>query len=232
MAEKIRYTRKDLKEPDEFVSWFGRIVLWSRENRPKFLAGILVAIGIFALVYGGRTYFQWRDDRAAIEIWPYLEQAREMLVAPVGAETRDPAALEKEISFLADKHKGSKTALFARYYLGGIAFKRGDYEASAEIYRETIKDIGKDRLMAFLLYTGVGSSLEAKGDYEGAAEAYGKAVEASEFSLRMIAQFDKARALELAGKKDEAIAFYRQIREENPESVQKDLIEVKIARME
>ncbi|MBP2686407.1 MAG: hypothetical protein H6Q81_1312, partial [Deltaproteobacteria bacterium] len=26
MAEKIRYTRRDLKEPDEFISTFGRAV--------------------------------------------------------------------------------------------------------------------------------------------------------------------------------------------------------------
>jgi len=231
MAEKIRYTRKDLKEPDEFVSWFGRIVLWSRENKPKVIAIILVAAGVFGLVFGGRTYFQWRDRQAAVELWPYLNQAHEILIAPIGAETGDMAAIEKEISSLAAKHKGAKTAFFAQYYLGGIAFKRGDYEAGAERYREAIKTMGKDdRLMAFLLYTGLGSSLEAKGDYEGASEAYGKAAEAAELSMRMIARFDTARALELAGKKNEAIALYRQIEEEYP--IQKDLIEVKIARME
>ena len=39
MAEKIRYTRRDLKGPDEFISIFGRAVAWAKENRLRLLAG-------------------------------------------------------------------------------------------------------------------------------------------------------------------------------------------------
>lgn len=236
MAEKIRYTRKDLKGPDEFISTFGQIVAWSRENQLKIMAGILVVIGAVVLVLGGRAYFQWRDRQAAAEIWPYLKQARAMMETPGGASPGTIGSMERTISALVSKHKGTNTALFAQYYLGNIAFGRGDFEASASMYSEAIKKAGrKDRLVVFLLSTGLGSSLEASGDYAGAAEAYGKAADAmgsTDLSLRTIAQLDKARVLELADKKSEAVALYRRILEENPESTQKSLIEIKIARLE
>lgn len=33
MAEKIHYTRRDQKGPDEFISTFGRVDSWCKENR-------------------------------------------------------------------------------------------------------------------------------------------------------------------------------------------------------
>ena len=233
MAEKIRYTRKDLKGPDEFISTFGQVVEWSKENQPKIAVGILVLAVVTALAFGGRAYFKWQDRQAAAEIWPHLKQARVMLVVPFNSTPGNTASLEQMISSLASKHKGTKTAVFAQYFLGNIAFWRGDYEAGASRFKEAVKKTGrKDSLMVFLLNKGAGSSLEANGDYAGAAEAYGRAAEAVDSEMRIIAQFDKARVLELADKKSEALALYRKILEENPESVQKDLIEIKVASME
>ena len=233
MAEKIRYTRKDLKEPDEFISTFGQVVAWGKENRPKVVAGILVAAGILALLFGARAYFQWRDRQAAVEIWPYLDQAHAMLVMPGSADPGNLAAMEQMLSSLTAKHKGTHTALFAKYFLGGIAFRRGDYEASATKYREVAGEVSKkDNLLAFLLNTGAGSSLEAKGDYAGAAEWYRKAEKVDGPSMKAMVQFDEARALELAGKKSEAVALYQQILNENSDSIQKDFIEILIARLE
>jgi len=236
MTEKIRYTRKDLKGPDEFISTFGQVVEWSKGNQSKIAAGIFAVVVVLALVFGGRAYFQWQDRKAAAEIWPYLKQARAMMMTPTGVESANMASMEQTISSLVSKHKGTKTALFAQYFLGNIAFLRGDYEASLSRYNEAIKKTGrKDQLMTFLLNIGAGSSLEASGNYAGAAESYRKAADAAgsvDSSKRTIAQLDEARALELAGKKSEAVALYRRIIEENPESIQKDLVEIKIARME
>gem|GEM_PF-644132 len=235
MAEKIKYTRKDLKGPDEFISTFGRAVLWSKENQLKITAGILAVAVVLALVLGGKAYFQRQDRKAALEIWPYLKQARLVMATQADANPESLKAVEQTISSLASKYKGTKTAFFAQYFLGDIAFARGDYEASASIYNEAIKKTGrKDRLMVFLLNSGTGKSREATGDYAGAAEAYGKAANSADAAsaMRTIAQLDQARALELANKKSEAIALYRKIIEENPESTQKDFIEIKIARME
>lgn len=233
MAEKIRYTRKDLKGPDEFISTFGRIALWSKENQLKIVAGIFVVAVVLALAFGGRAYFQWQDRQAAAEIWPYLKQARLIMEEPTGVKPESLTAVEQTISSLVSKYKGTKTAFFAQYFLGNIAFARGDYEASVSRYNEAIKKTGrKDRLMIFLLNTGAGSSMEANGDYAGAAEAYGRAADSADSAMRTIAQLDKGRVLELADKKSEAIALYRKIVEDNPESTQKDLIDIKIARIE
>lgn len=232
MAEKIRYTRRDLKGPDEFISTFGRVVAWCKENGSKVAMGVFVVLALLVLGLGTSAYLRWQERKAGSEIWPYIEQAREMLAVPAGVDPGNMAAMEKSISSLAEKHSGTRAALYAKYSLGAIAFRRGDYDGSASLFREAIK-IGKDEgVLRYLLRSGVGCSLEAKGDYAGAAASYRDAAEAAGPGLKANARFDEARALELSGKKTEAASVYRRINEEIPESIQRDLIDIKIAHME
>jgi TolA-binding protein len=232
MAEKIRYTRRDLKGPDEFISTFGRIVAWCKENSKAVATAVSVVLAALVVALATSAYFRWQESRAGAEIWPFLDQAREMLAAPGGAVPGGMAEMEKSIASLAEKHSGTRAALFAQYYLGCIAFRRGDYEAGAARFRDAIKT-GKDEgALRFLLRNGLASSLEAKGDYLGAAASYREAAESAGPGLKAQARLDEGRALELAGKKAEAAAVYRKIGEETPDTLQKDLIDIKTAHME
>ena len=232
MAEKIRYTRRDLKGPDEFISTFGRIVAWCKENRTKSMTAFFVALAILALTLGTSAYFRWQERTAGTEIWPYIEQARGLLASPQGVDPGNLAAMEKSISSLAEKHSGTRAALYAKYYLGILAFRRGDYDGSAALFREAIR-IGKDEgVLKYLLRNGVACSLEAKGDFPDSAASYREAAESAGPGLKAQAQYDEARVLELSGKKTEAVSVYRRVIDENPEAMQRDLIDIKMARME
>lgn len=232
MAEKIRYTRRDLKGPDEFISTFGRIVAWCKENSTKVATAASIVLAALVVALATSAYFRWQESKASAEIWPFLDQAREMLAAPSGAAPGGMADMERSIAQLAEKHSGTRAALYAQYYLGCIAFRRGDYEASVARFRDAIK-IGKDEgVLRFMLRNGLASSLEAKGDFQGAAASYRDAAESAGPGLKAQARLDEGRALELAGKKQEAAAVYRRIVEETPETLQKDLIDIKTAHME
>lgn len=232
MAEKIRYTRRDLKGPDEFISTFGRIVAWGKENRPKVALAAAVVAAALLLSFGTRAYFQWQENRAGRELWPYLDQARDALSAPSDADPGKLADLEGLIASRSEKHPGSRAAVYAEYYRGSIAFHLGDYDRSVSRFRAGIR-IGKDEgIMKYLLRDGAGRALEAKGDYAGAASAYREAVGFAGGEMKVQTQAAEARVLALSGKKDEAVSLYRQILRENPESRMRDLIDSKLARME
>src|SRR5512138_2256619 len=125
MAEKIKYTRKDLKGPDEFMTTLGRAVAWGRENRPKVLAAVAVAVLAVAGVFGTGAYFRWAEEKATADLWPHLNKAREFLQAPTSADAEKLARLEQFLGAHVKVHPGTKAALYARYYLGSIAYTRG-----------------------------------------------------------------------------------------------------------
>src|SRR3970282_1942180 len=135
MGRKIKYTRKDLKGPDEFISTLGRATLWIQGNRFPVLtvltAVILVAVGVF----GARAYYRWQEAKANRDLWPQLIQAQEVLRSPGVADEEKLDRLEKFLAAQVGAHPGTEAAVFAQYYLGSIAFRRGNYDRSAEHFR-------------------------------------------------------------------------------------------------
>jgi len=233
MAEKIRYTRRDLKSPDEFITTFGRCVEWCKENRTKVVIALAAFTAVLLLYIGTTGYLRWQERKAGSELWPYMDRASEMLSAPAGDESGNLAAVAKSISDLVKKYPGTQAALYGRCVLGDIAFSQGDYDGSIARFREGIRTGKAKGVVRFLLRNGLAASLEAKGDYAAAAAAYREAADAAGgIQLKIDARFAEARVLELAGKKAEAVALYRAILEENPDPRIKEFVELKLAQME
>ena len=128
MAEKIRYTRRDLKEPDEFISTFGRAVSWAKENRLRVGAAALAVAALSCIVFGGRAYFQWQEDKASRDLWPHLSRARDVLQNPAETDPEKLATLEQFLEAQVGTHQKTRASVYARYYLGSIAFLRGEYD--------------------------------------------------------------------------------------------------------
>ncbi len=232
MAEKIRYTRKDLKGPDEFISAFSRAVAWGRENRAKVLAAAGGVLLLVAGAFGVQAYLRWEENKASRELWPQLNQAREVLLSPSLADRDRLARLEQFLSAHIKQHPGTAASVYARYYLAGIAFIRGNYDGSAAQYRAAI-DAGKaEGIMPFLLRTGLARALEAKGDFAGASDAYREAAAAAGGELKTQAQMGEARVLFLSGKKKESAALYRQILTSAADPRTRELVEIKLAQAE
>jgi len=232
MAEKIRYTRRDLKGPDEFISTFGRAVAWAKENRLRVGSAALAVVALAGIALGARAYFQWQEDKSGRDLWPHLNRARELLQAPAEADPEKLAALEQFLLAHVGMHPKTRAAVYARYYLGSIAFLRGEYDRSAAQFRDGIATGKAAGIMEYLLRDGVGRSLEAKGDFPGAASAYREAAGFAQAEMQAQALLAEARCLSLAGRKPEAVALYRQILKDHPETRSRNLIDIQLAQME
>ncbi|HSM00520.1 MAG TPA: tetratricopeptide repeat protein [Candidatus Limnocylindria bacterium] len=232
MARKIKYTRKDLKSPDEFISTLGRMTMWVKENRVTVIAAFAVVFLVLGGILGTRAYSRWQETKASRDLWPYLNQAREYLQSPTDTDSEKLAQLEQFLVAHVNKHPGTRAAVFARYYLGSIAYRQEDYDRSAAQFRSAIAN-GKEQrtIMDFLLREGLAQALEAKGDTESAQKAYGEAASFANGELRTQAWMGQARLLALQGRKDEAVAVFREILAENPDTPFKDLIEIKLSHL-
>jgi TolA-binding protein len=232
MARKIKYTRKDLKSPDEFISTLGRVTLWIKENRVTVIAAAAVALLVLGGIFGTRAYFQWQETKASRDLSPLLNQAREYLQSPAGTDSVKLAQLEQSLASQVKEHPDTRAAVFAKYYLGSIAYLQKDYDRSAAEFRSAMSS-GKEQqtVMDFLLHEGLAQALEAKGDIESAEKAYAEAASIAQGELRTQAWMGQARLLAHQGRKEEAAAVFRKILAENPDTPFKDLIEIKLSHL-
>ncbi len=231
MAEKIKYTRKDLKGPDEFVTTLGRAVAWSRENRPKLLIAAAAVALVIAGAAGTVAYLRWDDEKATATLWPHLNRAREYLLAPTAADTEKLVRLEQILGSQVNEHPKAKATVYARYYLASISYLRGNYDQSAARFQWILRETKLQPDMAYLVRTGLAQACEAKGDMAAAAAAYKEAGDAASGELRAEARMGQARVLAFQGRRDDAVAIYRAVIAENPDSPQKELAELKLSRL-
>ena len=230
MAEKTRLSRRDLKGPDEFISTFGRTVDWCRENRSKVAAGAIGIVAVVGLALGTRAYLQWEENKSSRELWPMLNRAQDLLQAPFAADPSQLATVEQFLEGHVGRHPNTRAAVYSMYYLGSIAFSRGNYDLAITRFRAAIATGKEAGVLRYLLRQGIASSLEAKGNFEAAAAAYREAGSVSDAEMRTQSRLGEARVLGLAGKKTEAAALYRLILKESPETPFRDLIEIQLAQ--
>ncbi|NNG46865.1 MAG: tetratricopeptide repeat protein, partial [Deltaproteobacteria bacterium] len=219
MTRKIKYTRKDLKSPDEFISTLSRTTLWMKENRSTVLVALAAILLVFGGVFGTLSYIRWQETKAARDLWPHMNRAREALQAPAAPDNEKLEQIEQSLSTQVSKYPDTKAARFATYYLGSIAYRRGDYDRSAEQFRSAIaQGKGQGTIMDFLLREGLAQALEAKGDLDGAQKTYAEAVAFAHGELRTQAWMGQARTLSIQGRKEEAETVFRKILAENPDT--------------
>jgi len=230
MTRKIKYTRKELKSPDEFISTLSRATSWMKGNRSTVLVALAAVLLAAGGGFGTLSYIRWQEMKAARDLWPPMNRAREALQAPIGTDKGNLEQIEATLSVQVNAHPDTRAALIATYYLGSIAYRRGDYDRSAAQFRSAIAG-AKERgtIMEFLLREGLAQALEANGDLDGAQKAYAEAVALAGGELRTQAWMGQARTLAVQGRNSEADAVYRKILAENPDTPMKDLIEIKLS---
>ncbi len=232
MAEKTGFSRRDLKGPDEFISTFGRTVAWCKENRWKVAAGAIGVVGVVALVLGTQAYLQWKENKSARSLWPTLDRAQQLLQAPYAADPSQLAAVETSLQEHVRSNPDTRATVYSLYYLGCIAFSRGNYDMAIKQFRAGIATGKEAGIMRYLLRQGIAESLEAKGDFPAAATAYRDAGAVAGENMKTQSRMGEARVLVLAGKKTEATALYRLILKETPETPLRDLVEIQMAQTE
>ena len=232
MAEKTGFSRRDLKGPDEFFSTFGRTVAWCKENRSKAAGGAIAVVAVAALAFGTQAYLQWEENKSARDLWPTLDRAQQLLQVPSAADPSQLAAVEQFLQGHVATHPNTRATVYSLYYLGSIAFFRGNYDLSIAQFRAGIATGKEAGIMRYLLREGIASSLEAKGDFPAAAAAYRDAGAVAEANMKIQPRMGEARVLGLAGKKTEAVALYRLILKETPETPLRNLVEIQLAQTE
>ena len=232
MAEKTGLSRRNLKSPDEFISTFGRTVAWCRENRTKFTAGAIAIVAVAALVLGVQAYLQWEENKSSRDLWPTLDRAQQLLQVPNAADPSQLAAIEKFLQGHVSAHPNTRATVYSLYYLGSIAFHRGNFDLAGTQFRAGIATGKAEGIMKYLLREGIASSLEAKGDFAASSAAYRDAGAVVEAEMKTRSRLGEARVLGLAGKKTEAAALYRLVLKETPETPLRDLVEIQLAQTE
>lgn len=221
MAYKIKIDpKRQLKEPDEFISIMERVILFSKE-RIKYLFIGFAVVCVIAITYGAFILKARMDDEKAVRLeydasryyfgadgLRLPEERRGSDREKTGRDIKK--AIETYQKILSD-YRRSSSAPIAGYYIGNAYMELKEYDAAVNAYKVFLERYAERKDLVPLVYQRLGYAYLSKGDNQNALESFNKAAGIVPAKNRDQSLYESGRIFEMMGNKDEAIKRYKEI---------------------
>ena len=221
-----RYTRHQLKE-DRFATAVQDQMLWGVEHRKLLTVVGAIAAAVVLILVGGFLYLQTRDEKASVALSGALRTYETPLrpaaapAPPAGIESftsaKDRAeAAQKKFRGVIHDYPYTRSADFARYWVGSTAMDLGDYKTAEQ---ELLQLTGSRRDdLAALAKFALASAYHAEGKDGSAIQLYKELIDHPSTTVpKSTAQIELAALYENT-QPAEAAKIYEQIRKDDPSS--------------
>jgi tetratricopeptide (TPR) repeat protein len=237
MKDKKRFDRKELKEPDEFVHFWTRVIQVTTAHKREFLIGTSGLLLLVLIAVGVRACFENREEEAQ----DLLAKVRALLPSSAtadpltGMRVQKPTGPEREqeamsaLKEIVADYGGTLSGQQSRLLLGQIYYDRGDYDAALRIYEEFLQKGEGPPEMQALAWEGLAYVREAKGEYELAIPWYDDLTRTDLSYVKPWAWMGMARCYEQTGEKEKALEAYRRLVADYPQQERAEEARARIA---
>lgn len=227
MAKK-RVTRKQLlKEPDEFITFTGKLIQFGRQHE-KGLTYAACAFFIIIIAVAAFRFFGNRAENTASDLLSQAMQKYETLrndadAAKAFAETRSD--FENILEKYASRHAGKMAGVI----YANLCYDAGETDAAIEFYEKALSDIAEQGGYRNLVLSSLGYAYEQKQDIQKAVTYFERIANSDNPVAQDVALFNLGRLYAELGDADKSRTAYGRLVSEFQESVYYELVNEKLA---
>lgn len=205
--KKIKYTEKELKQPDEFNKTISRIIDFTSDHAKK----ILIAVAVIIVILIGAFFVNSSSQQKSIEANNMFEQALTKFYAG-DTDGALQGFLDTEKNYPAQG-----VSNIALYYAALINFNNENYEESIRLLNQfEASELGEPMLVDSAILTQ-GLAYFNQNEWQKSIDYLSKITDPSS-PYENQAKMHIAMSYEKLGDSDRATAIYYQINQENPNS--------------
>ena len=219
MAKTAKIRRKDLIQPDQFISTTDILIAYCSKHKTGLIS---IVISLIIVVFLGLwiKYNQNKKSLGMESLYFKVEQAK-------SAKDMNSKDKIKQIGLFLDEFSEGPQKQRALLVLADEYFNEASYDKAIEFYQNVLNGPGSS-LSQQLANMGIAYSLEGKNDYKNAINAYKTTIQYSnEYPLFDI-YVGLARCYELNNEKNEALLTLREMQNKYPSHSKIDVIKSKI----
>jgi len=225
-------SRKDLKGPDEFISFTQQTLSWLMAHKIQVI-GAIAGVSVLAIAISG---WAWYSQVAGGKASAAFAKAMKIMDAPILSKSNNEnlpedvkaypseddkfKAARTEFESVMSRFKGTKVSALSAYFYGECSQRMGDHPKAVDYFKKYIDEAGKSADLTPFAIEGIGISLEAQGKSEDAIKEYQKLTTDKlykEFTDRGI--YYLARLEQKSGKLESAARMLREIEDKYPKSI-------------
>jgi tetratricopeptide (TPR) repeat protein len=212
-THRTKIRRKDLKQPDEFMTMAAMVEDFVEHHLTKVIVGAVAVLIVAAAAFAIYRHEVNVRHRAAEQFYQGFR----------ALDSKNYAAAQEKLKALIAADPSSSPGRLARFYLGLAYLRSGDKAGASrelEAYTQDASSEGPLREMALM---DLGAVYEEMREYDKAVQTYEQAAGLNGPNSAN-ASLAAARVLEQRGKRDQAIAAYQKLLKANPYGAQRQTV--------
>ena len=205
MAEQ-RLSRKEIRQPDQFISFSVQIIDWTKAHLRYLIYGALGILIVATLLTGWSAWQKHREQQAEIAFY----EATKLLNVTAPTITNRSQAIERLQKLVSD-YGSTPAAALAYWHLGHLYFEAGEYTAALTAYQQAQQRFTRTAppMLLALVALDVGYAQEASGACDQAITGFETVLQLPAHWLRGEAYLGIGRCDESAGALHKAMAIYK-----------------------
>jgi tetratricopeptide (TPR) repeat protein len=208
---RVKFTRKDLKAPDEFITLTGRCLSFAGQHLRTIALLLGGIVACLIIVWGLLSYRRGIEQEAFASLW----QIESRLRSTSDADALPPASVAR-LQQITHQFGAGEARGYAWLYLGHVHYRQGGYAAATTAYQQAVTQSQPTGLLWSLATLGAAYALETSGDFKQAQDAYQRVIDAKPAGFVLEAYLGKGRAAEQSQDFGSAIAAYTAVIEQFP----------------
>jgi tetratricopeptide (TPR) repeat protein len=227
MAKGAATRKQLLKEPDQFITFSGKLIAFGRSNLKTILISTGILLALLIVVVTVRQISHRNENRASERV--------EKAVAKYSAALQDTNPktaydrIKTDFEEIFDVY-GSKNAVkIARIVYGDISYKAGDADTAIAMYTKALDDFNQSPALKNIVLSGLGYAFVLKKELPQSIRYFEMISADKENTMKSGALFNLAWLYEETGEKEKAASLYKQLLTDFPESMYSDLVREKVS---
>lgn len=224
-----RLTRKEIRQPDQFISYTVQILDWAKAHASQLLYGVLGMVVIIALIVAWSAWQTKRQQRAEVLLYEAVK-----LLQPADAQQQATAeareAAIQKLKGLVAGYPNTPAAPLAYWRLGQQYYAKSDYNLAVSSYRQALAQLKPDeqRLIPALVTLNMAYAQEASGACKPAIDSFQSVLQSSWLWLHGEAFLGIGRCYETLGVPAQARDIYaRALSDEDVQGAVRQQIEAR-----
>ncbi len=228
MAKRKRVTRKQLlKEPDEFLTFSRRLLLFVLENKVKIATGLGAFFAVI-IVFSGIQYFSDRAEDKAFALIGQGVDKYETLLKDDGPE-KAYTDVQSDFQLILDKYSEKNAGKLARIIYADICYNAGNADKAIELYDKAIQEVENDASFKNLVLSGLAYAHEAKKDYKTAIRYFETIANGNDPLMKDEAFFNLGRLYAETGEGEKSMNAFKTIVSDYTDSLYLELAKERVA---
>ena len=228
MAKKrvSRSRKRDLNEPDEFISFWSKLFELISEYKLIFSSALGIMIAIIIVIIGMIYFIKKSEDKA----FALLQRGITSYQAELKNNAPEKAFLDagKDLQRVMNKYSNRNGGKLASFIYANICYAAKDYDKAIEIYKKSLINFNDELFIKYLILNGLGYSHKAKKDFKTAAGYFEAIASAPDYAIKDEALFNLGELYAAMGDHDKSLTAFKKILSDHSGSMYIEIVKERV----